>query len=101
VTEVLEEFGDVAIKAADGPAGLKVVQSEAPLDLLLTDAALPDGKNGRQLADAARRLRPELPVLFITGLRTCPDRYPAFGAENAGQTKPLSAEDLAGRITVQ
>ncbi|HEX8412721.1 MAG TPA: hypothetical protein VF637_02385, partial [Sphingomicrobium sp.] len=32
-----------------------------------TDVGLPYGLNGRQVADAARALRPGLQVLFITG----------------------------------
>jgi len=35
--------------------------------LLFTDVGLPGGLNGRQLADQARRLRPELRLLFTTG----------------------------------
>jgi CheY-like chemotaxis protein len=37
------------------------------LDLLLTDVGLPNGLNGRQVADAAREHWPCLPVLLITG----------------------------------
>ena len=37
------------------------------MDLLVTDVGLPGGMNGRQMADAARALRPGLKVLFITG----------------------------------
>ena len=70
VLEVLEELGYGVLEATDGPAGLRAVEaamsSGAPIDLLITDVGLP-GMNGRQLADAARRLRPELEVLFITG----------------------------------
>ena len=40
--------------------------SSAPLDLLITDVGLP-GLNGRQVAEIARRNRPGLPVLFVTG----------------------------------
>ena len=42
-------------------------KSFADADLLITDVGLPGGMNGRQVADAARRLRPDLKVLFITG----------------------------------
>nr|WP_277819277.1 response regulator [Pseudoroseomonas vastitatis] len=67
ITEVLEELGYAAIEAADGPEGLRVLQSNRRVDLLVTDVGLPGGMNGRQLADAARQQRPGLKVLFITG----------------------------------
>ena len=99
VTEVLEELGYAAIEAADGAAGLRVLQSEARVDLVVTDVGLPGGMNGRQMADAARVGRPGLKVLFITGY-----------AENAAigngflepgmhvMTKPFAMEALASRI---
>ncbi|WP_147049161.1 ATP-binding protein, partial [Methylobacterium gnaphalii] len=52
VTEVLEDLGYTAIEAADGAAGLKVLQSDTRIDLLVTDVGLPGGMNGRQMADA-------------------------------------------------
>ena len=67
VVEVLGEHGYVPIEAADGAAGLRVLQSDAPIDLLITDVGLPGGLNGRQVADAARQMRPDLKVLFLTG----------------------------------
>jgi CheY-like chemotaxis protein len=66
VAEVLSEAGYEVIEAPDGPAGLRVLQSNARIDLLITDVGLP-GMNGRQVADAARVSRPGLKVLFITG----------------------------------
>ena len=58
VDEVLDDVGYTVIGAADGAAGLKVLQSGARIDLLITDVGLPNGLNGRQVADAARSLRP-------------------------------------------
>ncbi len=66
VVEVLSDLGYAALEAQDGPSGLRILQSEARVDLLVTDVGLP-GMNGRQLADAARERRPDLKVLFITG----------------------------------
>jgi PAS domain S-box-containing protein len=66
VADVLRDLGCEVIEAADGNAGLRIVQSNGPLDLLITDVGLP-GLNGRQLADAARETRPTLPVLLVTG----------------------------------
>jgi CheY-like chemotaxis protein len=67
ISDVLREAGYRIVEAADGPAGLKILQSEARVDLLITDVGLPGGFNGRQVADAARLGRPNLKVLFITG----------------------------------
>jgi CheY-like chemotaxis protein len=67
IVEVLEMFGYRVLEAEDGPSGLKILQSERRLDLLVTDLGLPGGLNGRQVADAARASRPDLKVLSIPG----------------------------------
>jgi len=66
VVEMLQEAGYRVLDAADGPEGLRLMQSLIAVDLLLTDVGLP-GLNGRQLADAALATRPDLKVLFMTG----------------------------------
>jgi len=53
--DVLSKLGYNPLEAGDGPSGLKVLQSDARFDLLITDVGLPGGINGRQLADAAAR----------------------------------------------
>ncbi len=65
--EVLEEAGYIVLDASDGPSGLKILRSDARIDLLVTDVGLPGGMNGRQVADAARTFRPDIKVLFVTG----------------------------------
>ena len=55
MVEVLEEAGYVVIEAGEGAAGLKILQSNARIDLLITDVGLPGGLNGRQIADASDR----------------------------------------------
>jgi len=99
VADVLTDAGYSVIEASDGQAGLRVLQSTGRIDFLITDVGLPGGINGRQVADAARTLRPGLRVLFITGY-----------AENAlvgnGQlekgmhvlAKPFEVERLATKI---
>ncbi len=67
VCDVLGEAGYQVLQAADGSTGLKILESETPIDLLITDVGLPGGMNGRQVADAARLKRPDLKVLFVTG----------------------------------
>ncbi|CAO3354882.1 Sensory box histidine kinase/response regulator [Azospirillum melinis] len=99
VMDLLSDLGYAAIEAADGAAGLRVLQSDARIDLVVTDVGLPGGMNGRQMIDLARVGRPKLKTLFITGF-----------AENAllnnGQlepgmsvlTKPFAMDVLAARI---
>ena len=99
VTEVLGDLGYTAIEAADGPAGLLVLQSGVHVDLLVTDVGLPGGMNGRQVADAARLMQPELKVLFITGYA----EKAVVGDDHLEQgmhvlTKPFAMEILANRI---
>ena len=64
--EALGGLGYRVLQAADGAMALTLLQDDAAIDLLLTDIAMP-GMNGRQLAAAARQLRPGLKVLFVTG----------------------------------
>lgn len=99
VTEILEDLGYRAIEAADGAAGLQVLQSDVRLDLLITDVGLPGGMNGRQVADAARLTRPDLKVLFITGYAE--NAVLSHGHLDPGMhvlTKPFAMEALAKRI---
>jgi CheY-like chemotaxis protein len=99
VADVLAEAGFAAIEAADGPSGLKILESNARIDLLITDIGLPGGLNGRQVADAARAIRPDLKVLFITG-------YAENAAMRDGRlepgmsliTKPFEIDLLARKI---
>jgi CheY-like chemotaxis protein len=97
VAECLTELGCRILKAADGPAGLRIVESDVRLDLLVTDVGLP-GLNGRQLADAARRKRPDLPVVLITGYvgAALDDWNVPPGMEMI--RKPFKLDDLVDRV---
>jgi PAS domain S-box-containing protein len=99
VTDVLQEVGYTALEAEDGPAALKVLQSDVRIDLLVTDVGLPGGLNGRQVADAARAIRPQLKVLFITGYAE--NAAIGHGHLEPGMhvlTKPFAMDTLAHRI---
>jgi CheY-like chemotaxis protein len=65
--ELLRELGYRVLEAKDGPTALVLLAGSAHTDLLVTDVGLPNGLNGRQVADAARERWLDLPVLFITG----------------------------------
>ena len=99
IADTLAELGYQAIEVADAAAGLKVLQSDVKIDLLITDVGLPGGMNGKQMADAARARRPDLKVLFITG-------YAENAAISNGHlepgmhvlSKPFPMDKLAARI---
>ena len=98
IVEVLTDLGYQAVEAADGPSGLRYLESEHRVDLLVTDVGLP-GLNGRQLAEQARALRPGLKVLFITGYAENAALTSGFllpGMEIV--TKPFATETLAAKI---
>ncbi len=67
IMEVLREAGYTPLEAGDGVAGLRILETNPRVKLLVTDVGLPGGLNGRQVADAARHRYPGLKVLFITG----------------------------------
>jgi PAS domain S-box-containing protein len=99
VVDALEEMGYAALEAGDGATGLRLLQSGARIDLLVTDVGLPGGMNGRQLADAARALRPGLKVLFVTGYaENAVLNHGHLGAGMEVLTKPFAMEALGLRI---
>lgn len=99
VTEVLQEMGLNTLEAAEGPSGLRILDSDAHLDLLISDIGLPGGMNGRQLADAAREKRPSLRVLFITGYAESSvlDRSNTM-SDYEVLTKPFTITDLEEKV---
>jgi DNA-binding NtrC family response regulator len=66
VHETLRRAGFLVIDASDGTAGLEILRSDSPIDVLLTDIKMP-GLNGYQLAEAALSLRPAMRVMLMTG----------------------------------
>ncbi|WP_414471339.1 response regulator [Microvirga sp. M2] len=98
VSEILRDLGYHVMEAHDGPAGLKILNSNVRIDVMVSDVGLP-GLNGRQLADAARHHRPALKVLFMTGYAE--NAAIAGGFLEPGMemiTKPFAVEAFAARI---
>jgi signal transduction histidine kinase len=97
IAEAVKDMGYDVVTAEDGAAAVRALQSPAGLDLLITDVGLP-GLNGRQLAETARGLKPELPILFITGYAggVLGNLQPAAGIDML--RKPFSLEELAAQV---
>jgi len=64
---VLQRFGYRVSAAAGGHQALELLEQGMDCDLLFTDVVMPGGMGGRELADAATRLRPGLKVLYTSG----------------------------------
>jgi CheY-like chemotaxis protein len=62
-----QRLGYHVLEAGDGENALALMdRHDRNIELLLTDVVMP-GMNGRKLAEDAKRRRPELRVLFMTG----------------------------------
>ena len=62
---LLRGFGYTVLEASDGTAALALGETQARIDLLLTDLVMP-GLNGRQLSERLTARRPSLPTLFMS-----------------------------------
>jgi CheY-like chemotaxis protein len=67
VVRNLQSLGYQVLEAADAAGAAVFLRGDSLIDLLFTDVILPGGKTGRQLADEACALRPEMRVLFTSG----------------------------------
>ncbi|OWY59187.1 two-component system sensor histidine kinase/response regulator, partial [cyanobacterium TDX16] len=64
---MLSGLGYEVVSAASGREALGLLDQAGEIDLLFTDVVMPGGMNGRDVAEAARRARPNLKVLFTSG----------------------------------
>jgi PAS domain S-box-containing protein len=97
--EMLRELGYRVLGAGNARSALQDLEKEPAVDLLFTDVGLPDGVNGRQLADEAVRMRPEIRVLFTTGYAR--NAIVHHGRLDPGVEllpKPYTQPDLARRV---
>ena len=98
VVDTLGGLGYDVLQAASGEAALRLIDEYKSIRLLLTDVVM-SGMNGRQLADRATQLNPELKVLFMTG-------YSRNAIVHQGRLdrgveliqKPLTAQNLGAKV---
>ncbi|MEX0808812.1 MAG: PAS domain-containing protein [Dongiaceae bacterium] len=97
----VETLGYRVVAVANGPDAVATLQADADFDLLFTDVVMPGGMNGRELADEARRIRPDLPVLFTSGYTE--DAIMHHGRLDPGVhllSKPYRRQELATKIRI-
>ncbi|TPJ66007.1 response regulator [Mesorhizobium sp. B2-7-1] len=96
VVDTLEELGLAAMEAGNAVEATTVLDSDQPVDLLVTDLNLPGGVNGHQLVHLARRTRKDLKVLLITGY--APAAEDVVDDRTFVVAKPFLTETLAAHV---
>ena len=99
--EMLAELNYTAIRAGDGREALQALRDNPQVGLLFTDVVLPNGMDGVMLADEARRMRPDLKVLFTSGYAETVFRRHSAGMEGSELVqKPYRLGDLAQKLNL-
>lgn len=81
------------MQAKNGAQALELLSEHTTIDAVVTDYLMP-GMTGRELAERARRSRPDLPVLLITGYM----RLEEIGSDLARLEKPYRQAEFAARV---
>jgi PAS domain S-box-containing protein len=100
VETILAALGYRTIVAENGAAALALLGAGERIDLVFTDVVMPGGMSGRDLAEAARRLRPEIKILFTSGYTN--EMFSASAPETEPLAnflaKPYRRRDLAAKL---
>jgi len=99
VQEFLESHGYTVLRAADGLEALGICEQYGePIHLLVTDVVMPR-MGGRELAERVAQIRPELPILYISGYTDdAAVRHGAADRKAAFLSKPFSLQSLSGKV---
>jgi signal transduction histidine kinase/CheY-like chemotaxis protein len=98
MVQTVTELGYCGLDAPDAKGAIAILQSKQKIKLLVTDVGLPN-MNGRQLAEIAHKLRPDLKVLFVTGYaQNAAVRGEFLGPGMEMLTKPFSLTALSTKI---
>jgi CheY-like chemotaxis protein len=98
VRRILANEGYVTLEARNGREGLNSFETNSQsIDLLLTDVMMPE-VGGRELAEGARRLRPDLKVVFMSGNLNDNNLLKSVGDGAPFLEKPFSATTLTRMV---
>lgn len=67
VVRQLTSLGYRVLAAASGAEALELLANVSDVDLLFVDVMMPNGMNGRECAERAKAMRPDLKLLFASG----------------------------------
>ena len=91
--DMLMDLGFEVTEAASAEEALRLIEAGARPDLLVTDHLMP-GMSGAELARTLRAMRPELPVLIVSGYAEAD----GLAGDLPRLTKPFRNADLAASL---
>jgi two-component system, cell cycle response regulator CpdR len=96
ISAIIRSAGHKVASAADGEDALDLLDSDFPLDLLVTDIVMP-GMNGLHLAKLVRERRPTVRILYISGFSQSPE---VVSGQRFGKllSKPILPKDLRREV---
>jgi CheY-like chemotaxis protein len=98
---VLNSLGYRTLEAGDGRSALHLLGRVDSVDLLLTDIVLPGGMSGPALAEAARRLKPNLRIIFMSGYAPNDVRQNHDISTAQCLSKPFTRSELAYAVQLE
>ncbi len=94
---ILADLGFSVTEAADSSAALDLLQDGADIDVMVTDIAMP-GIPGAELAQRVALLRPNMPVVFLSGHADSGILTRSGAGPRRLVRKPFRPAELAGEI---
>jgi len=94
--DLLRALGHDVVEAAGGDRATSTIGESDGFDLLVTDIHMPGGPDGRDLAALVRRTRPDMPVIYFSGV----DHMVAAGPGDRILRKPCTLGELQQAIAM-
>ena len=92
---IVQDAGYETCSAATGTEARAIINSDHRVDLLFVDLALLEEQEaGLELAQAAEKARPELPVIYTTGRGVTDGMHALFVERNVFLAKPYNGRQL-------
>jgi CheY-like chemotaxis protein len=97
VSTSLRNRGYSVLSVPNAEVALQILMEQVKFDLLFTDIVMPGVMDGFELADQAKRLQPELKVLYATGFSHV-SRRPADQLHGKLIQKPYRPDEIASEV---
>jgi CheY-like chemotaxis protein len=98
VADCLSGSGFHVHEVATADEALSYMRSGASIDVLFTDVNLPGRMNGAELAERARELRPEMPIVYVSGRYKLSEISPLV-PRSLFVAKPYDPNDICALLT--